>query len=119
MTSSSVDVASSATRLNKLSVMDDRAKPVSSHAAYAHVAVIDTAGAAAKAKNDASVYSAYIHLSSKYFTGISAVPFRASFSKTDGAQHLFRSTNLVTNDTLMRCDDLSTDDLLETGWVPG
>jgi len=65
VTPSLVDVASSAARLSKLSVTDDRAKPVSSNLARVRAAEIDTADAAAKAKHAASVYRTYVQLGHK------------------------------------------------------
>ena len=62
VTSSLVDIASSAERLSKLFVTEDRAKSVSSTLAHARACAIATADAAADARHEASVRPAYVTL---------------------------------------------------------
>ena len=50
-----VDVASSAELLSRLTIPDDRAKPVSSNVAHARTSVIDDIAAAAEAKSISTV----------------------------------------------------------------
>ena len=65
MTPSLVDVASSAERLSKLSVTEDRDKPASSTVARARTSALAAAEAAAEAKHEASVRRAYVTMGMK------------------------------------------------------
>ena len=65
VTPSLVDVAS-AEHLSKMTVSDDRVKPVSSDSARARTSAIDTADAAAEATHVTSVRRAYITISYEY-----------------------------------------------------
>ena len=75
VTPSLVDVESSADRLSKLSVSEDRVKPVSSNLARARTSAIATADATAEARNVAPVRRAYVTIGQKYVARISALPF--------------------------------------------
>ena len=55
-----VDAVSSAQLLSRLTIADDRAKPVSSNASHARTSAIDAAAAAAAAKHISCVKRLYI-----------------------------------------------------------
>ena len=118
MTSSLVDVASSAERLSKLSVTEERAKPVSSTLPHARASAIATADATA-ARHEASVRRADVTIGLKDVARISALPFPASVNKAAGAQQLTRSVKAAMLEILMRSDDRWTEDLRSPTWVPG
>ena len=88
--SSLVDIASSAERLSKLTVLGDRNKPVSSDLARARTAELAIAAALAKSTLHDSVRRAYFKLSYKGVSRISVLPFPASLNKSDGTQQLTR-----------------------------
>ena len=80
VTPSLVDVASSAERLSKLSVTEDRVKHVSSDLAHARTSAIATADAAAadaaaEARHEASVRRVYVTIGQKDVARISALLF--------------------------------------------
>ena len=102
-----VDIASSAERLSKLTASSDRTKPVSSVLACERTAELATAPALAKSMLDDSVRRAYVKLSYKDVSRISALPFPASLNKSDGTQKLTRSVRSAMTDILMGCDDRS------------
>ena len=81
-----VDVASSAERLSKLSVTEDRTKPVSSTTVRARTSAIATADAAADAGHDAPIRRAHVMLGLNDVARISTLPFPASVNKATGAQ---------------------------------
>ena len=114
-----VDVASSAERLSKLSVTEDRAKPVSSTVARARTSAIPTVDAAADVRYEASVRRGYDMLGLKDIAHISTMPFPASVSKAAGAQQQTRSVEAAMSETLMRSDDRCTECLRSPAWVPG
>ena len=84
VTPSLVDVASYAERLSKLSVTEDRAKPVSSRLAHARTAAIATADAAADARHEASVRRAHVTLGLTEVARLATLPFPASVTKLQG-----------------------------------
>ena len=108
VTPSLVDVASYAERLSKLSVTEDRAKPVSSRLAHARTAAIATADAAADARHDASVRRAYVTPSLKDVARIATLPFPASVNKAAGAQQLTRCRETWKREPLVRRPLLSS-----------
>ena len=119
VTPSLVDVAFTADRLSKMTVTDDRFKPMSSDLARARTSSIATADAAAEAKYVVSVRRAYVTISRKDVPRISVLPFLASLNKADGAQQLTRSVKLAMSHILIRCDNLCAEGLRSTTWVPG
>ena len=119
VTPSLVDIASSAERLSKLTVSDDRTKPVSSDLARERTAELATAAALAKSTLDDSVRRAYVKLSHKDVPRIYLLPFPASLNKSDGTQQLTRSVWSAITDILMRCDDRCQEGVRAPTWVPG
>ena len=119
VTPSLVDVASSAERLSKLSVTEDRTKSVSSTLARTRTSAIAPADDAADSRHQASVRRAYVTIDLKYVARISALPFPASLNKAAGAQQLTRSVKAAMSGILMRSDDRSTEGLRSPTWVPG
>ena len=69
-----VDVASSAESLSKLTVTENRAKPVSSRLTHARTAAIAAADAAADARHEASARRAYVTLGMKDVARIAILP---------------------------------------------
>ena len=108
VTPSLVDVASSAERLSKLTVLGDRTHPVSLDLARSRTSAIATAATSAKATLDDSVKRVYVKLPYKGVAHISVPPFPTSLNKSDGAQQLTRSVRSSMFDILMRRDDRCT-----------
>ena len=119
VTPSLVDIASSAERLSKLTVSGDRTKPVSSDLACKRTAELATTTALAKSTLDDSARRAYVKLSYKDVSRISALPFPASLNKSDGTQQLTRSVRSAITDVLMRYDDRCREGVRAPTWVPG
>ena len=108
VTPSLVNVASSAERLNRLTVTRDSAMPVSSYLAHARIAAIITADAAVDARHEASVRRAFVTLGLNEVSGVATLPFSASVNKPVGAQRLTRSVKAAMTEILMRSDDRCT-----------
>ena len=91
VTPSLVDVASSAERLNEMTMTDDRVKPLSFDLARARSSAIETTDATEEAKQVTSVRRVHITIRHKDVSHISVLTFPASLNKADGAQQLTRS----------------------------
>ena len=111
VTPSLVDVASSAERLSKLSVTEDRTKSVSSTLARTRTSAIAPADDAADSRHQASVRRAYVTIDLKYVARISALPFTDSINKAADAQQPTRSVKAVTSEIIMRSDNRCTEGL--------
>ena len=116
-----MDIASSAEHLSKLSVIENRDKPVSSTVARARTPAIATTNAAADGRHEASVRCAYITLGLKDVpvARIPTLPFPASVNRAAGAQQLTRSVKAAMSGILMHNDDRCTEGLRSPTWVPG
>ena len=119
MTPSLVDVGSSAERLSKLSVTEDRVKPVSSTVTRAPTSAIAIADAAADARHEASVRRACVTLGLTDVARISTLPVPASVNNAAGGQQLTRLVKAAMSEILMRSHDRCTEDLRSPTWVPG
>ena len=105
--------------LSKLTVTDDRTKPVSSELARARTSAIATAAATAKATLGDSVKRGYVKLPVTGVARICVLPFPKSLNKCDGAQQLTRSVKSAMSDVLLHCDDRCTEGLRSPTRVPG
>ena len=119
VTPSLVDVASSVERPSKLSVTEDRVKPVSSNLARARTSAIATDDTAAEGRYEASVRRACVTIAQKDVARIFALPFPASLNNAEGAQQLTRSVKAVMSDILTRSANRCTEGLRSPTWVPG
>ena len=114
-----MDVASSAKRLSKLPVTEDRLKPVSSTVARARNSAIATADAPADARHEASIRRACVTHGLKDLARISALPFPASVNKAAGGQQLTRSVEVAMSEIVMCSEYRCTEGLRSPTWVPG
>ena len=87
-----VQVASSAELLGRLTIADDRAKPVSSNVAHGRSSAIEVTAAAAEAKHNSSVRRLYVTTPLKYIDRVSTLPFSSSVNQSEAAQQLIRTT---------------------------
>ena len=119
VTPSLMNISSSAERLSKLTLSDDRTKPVFSDLSRERTVELATAAALAKSTLDDSVRRAYVKLPHKDVSRISVLPLPASLNTSDGTQQLTRSAWSAITDILMRCDDRCQEGVGTPTWVPG
>ena len=78
MVASLVEAASLPERLGRLTLADDRAKPVSSNVAHAKSSALEATVAAAEAKHVSSVKRVYVTTPLKDIDRVSTLPFLAN-----------------------------------------
>ena len=92
MVPSLVEVASSAEFLGRLTIANDRAKPVSSKAAHARSADLEAATAVAEEKHISSVQRRYSTTPLKDIDRVSTLLFSSSVNESEAAQQLICTT---------------------------
>lgn len=106
-----VNVASSAERLGRLIMFNDRAMPVSSKRIHARTSAIDSATAAAEIKHAADVKNTYIYIGLKDTARIPILRFPSLINQSGGAKQFTHSANSSLSYVLTRCNELNNDDL--------
>ena len=111
-----VEVASSAERLGRLTIADDRAKPVSSNVAHARSAAIKAAAAAAEAKHVSSVKRLYVTTPPKDIDRVSTLPFSSSVNQSEAVQQLIHTIKSYLSSI---CDERNSEGLRSATWISG
>ena len=104
MVPSLVDVASSAELLGRLTVANDRAKPVSSNIAHARTSATDAAATTVEAKHISSVKRLYVAMPLKDIDRVSTA-------------HLH--DHVLPSGILILCDECNLEGLRSATWVSG
>ena len=119
MVPSLVEVASSAELLGRLTIVSNRAKPVSSNVAHARSATIEAATAAAEEKHISSVQRLYSTTPLKDVDRVSTLPFPPSVNQAEAAQQLIRTTKSCLSGVPRLCDERNSEGLRSDAWIPG
>ena len=91
-----VEVASSAELLGRLTIVDNRVKPVSSNAGHARSAATEAASAASKAKH----ICLYVTTPLKDIDRVSTLPFSSSVNHSEATQQLISTTKSYLSDII-------------------
>ena len=116
--SSSVEVASSAELLGRLTITNDRAEPVSSNNAQARSSAIDVAAVAAEAKHISSVKRLYVTTPLKDIDRVFILPFSSSVNQSEAAEQLIRTPKSCLSSILRLCDERNSEGLRSATWIP-